>query len=120
VRKTNSLIGRHLELEVHQHSGCTVQIACPVNSEEEEMKDNQRKLYVGIDVHSREHKAAVIPMALLKCPGASWRKVKPLSIRNNIADFERLDTAIRSHISSTEEVAIAVDHTGGHYSEPLV
>ena len=84
------------------------------------MKDNQWKLYVGIDVHSREHKAAVLPIALLKQSGAAWRKVKPLGIKNNIADFERLDTNIRSHISSAEDVAIAVDHTGGHYSEPIV
>ena len=84
------------------------------------MNDHQRKLYVGIDVHSREHKVAVLPIALLEQPGATWRKVKPLSIKNNIADFERLDTTIRSHISSGEEVAIAVDHTGGHYSEPIV
>ena len=84
------------------------------------MKDHQRKLYVGIDVHSREHKAAVLPIALLEQAGATWRKVKPLGIKNNIADFERLDTTIRSHISSAEEVAIAVDHTGGHYSEPIV
>ena len=84
------------------------------------MKDHVRKLYVGIDVHSREHKAAVIPIALLEQPGATWRKAKPLNIRNNIADFERLDTAISSHISSTDEVVIAVDHTGGHYSEPIV
>jgi len=84
------------------------------------MKDHQRKLYVGIDVHSREHKAAVLPIALLEQAGAAWRKVKPLGIKNNIADFERLDTTIRSHIYSAEEVAIAVDHTGGHYSEPIV
>ena len=84
------------------------------------MKDRQRKLYLGIDVHSREHKAAVLPIALLEQPGAAWRKVKPLSIKNNIADFVRLDTTIRSHISGAEEVAIAVDHTGGHYSEPIV
>ncbi len=84
------------------------------------MKNHQRKLYVGIDVHSREHKAAVLPIALLEQPGTAWRKVKPLGIKNNIADFERLDTTIRSHISSAEEVAIAVDHTGGHYSEPIV
>jgi len=84
------------------------------------MKDNQRKLYVGIDVHSREHKAAVLPIALLEQSGAAWKKAKLLGIKNNIADFERLDTTIRSHISSTEEVAIAVDHTGGHYSEPIV
>jgi len=84
------------------------------------MKDNERKLYVGIDIHSREHRAAVIPILLLERPGAAWRKVKTFSIRNNISDFENLDTAIKSHIASTDEVAIAVDHTGGHYSEPLV
>jgi len=84
------------------------------------MKETQRKLYVGIDVHSKEHKAAVIPLALLEQPGNTWEKVKPLNIRNNLADFERLDNAIRSHISSAKEAAIAVDHTGGHYSEPIV
>ena len=84
------------------------------------MRDNQRKVYVGIDVHSREHKAAIIPIALLEQPGDVWKKVKLLNIRNNVADFECLDSAIRSHISSTEEAAIAVDHTGGHYSEPVV
>jgi len=84
------------------------------------MKNHTQKLYVGIDIHSREHKAALVPIALLECLDAPWRKVKPLNIRNTIGDFERLDTAIRLHISGTEEVAIAVDHTGGHYSEPLV
>ena len=80
----------------------------------------KRNLYIGIDIHSKEHKAALMPIALLDSPGAAWRKVKPLNIKNDIGDFERLDTAIRSHISSTKEVAIAVDHTGGHYSEPVV
>ena len=84
------------------------------------MKDNQRKVYVGIDVHSRQHKAAVLPVELLEQSGTLWRKVKPLSIKNDIADFEHLDAIIRSHISNAEEVAIAVDHTGGHYSEPIV
>ena len=75
----------------------------PREPEGKQMKDSKRKLYVGIDVHSREHKVAVIPIALLEQSGDSWRKVKPFSIRNNVADFERLDTAIRPHISSTEE-----------------
>ena len=69
------------------------------------MKDKERKLYVGIDIHAREHKVALVPIALLEQPGASWRKVKPLSIKNNISDFERLDTAIRSYISYPREVA---------------
>ncbi len=84
------------------------------------MENNQRRVYVGIDIHRREHKAAIIPLTLLECPGTGWKKVKPLSLNNNIQDFERLDAAIRKFASGTEEVAIAVDHTGGHYSEPLV
>lgn len=84
------------------------------------MEHNQRKLYVGIDVHSRQHKAAVLPVELLKQSGTLWRKVKPLSIKNDMADFEHLDAIIRSHISNAEEAVIAVDHTGGHYSEPIV
>ena len=84
------------------------------------MKNNKRKLYVGIDIHSREHKVALVPIALLESPGTAWRKLKLVNIRNNISDFEHLHATIRSHISSTEEVAIAVDHTGGHYSEPVV
>jgi len=84
------------------------------------MADNQRKLYVGIDIHAKKHKAAVIPITLLEQPGEAWKRVKPLSIQNNIDDFQRLDSVIRSHISSTEQAAIAGDHTGGHYSEPIV
>ncbi len=84
------------------------------------MKAHKMKLYVGIDVHSREHKVALIPVALLECHGAEWKKAASISIRNNIDDFERLDTAIKSHISTADEVAVAVDQTGGHYSEPIV
>lgn len=84
------------------------------------MDTHHRKLYVGIDVHSRVHNAALLSIALLERPGVAWRKVKPLSIKNNINDFSRLDIAIRSHISTPDEVAIAIDHTGGHYSEPIV
>lgn len=84
------------------------------------MNHHKRKLYVGIDIHSREHKATLVPIAVLEYPGALWAKVKPLNIKNNIDDFKRLDTAIRSYVSGAEEVAIAVDHTGGHYSEPIV
>lgn len=85
------------------------------------MKEESKcKVYVGIDVHVREHKAAVMPVTLLESPQPDWRKTKPLTIRNDRTDFERLDAIIRSHITRTEEAAIAVDHTGGHYSEPLV
>lgn len=84
------------------------------------MTEPQRKLYVGIDVHSKEHIAAVLPVGLLQQPGSAWKKVKPFSIRNNAADFNRLDSVLRSQISSTKEVAVAVDYTGGHYSEPII
>ena len=84
------------------------------------MIGSRRKLYVGIDVHSRSHKAALIPVAVLEETGTAWKKVKPLDIGNNIADFERLHNAIKTHVSSPDEVAIAVDHTGGHYSESIV
>ena len=84
------------------------------------MNDDLRKAYVGIDVHSREHKAAVIPIALLEQPGTHWSHIKPLSLRNNLVDFERLHSHIMQHACQPMEVAIAVDHTGGHYSEPLV
>jgi len=60
------------------------------------MDTRQRKLYVGIDVHHEEHKAAIVPVTLFETPGAVWRKVKPLSFKNSIFDFEPLDTAIRS------------------------
>jgi len=84
------------------------------------MESRLRKLYVGIDIHCREHRAALLPLALLERADGSWKKVKPLTIRNNASDFQRLDTAIGSHVSSPLDVAIAVDHTGGHYSEPIV
>ncbi len=121
VRKTSMWNGPHYETEALFHFGCTSQIVCPCGlREEKKVMKNQWKLYVGIDVHSREHKVAVIPKALMDRGGTAWKKVRPLAIRNNIADFERFDTVIKSHTSSTKEVAIAVDHTGGHYSEPIV
>lgn len=79
-----------------------------------------RKLYVGIDIHSREHTVAAIPLAILVQPSGIWKKVKTFNIRNNIVDFNKLDTTLRSHITNRKEAAIAIDHTGGHYSEPLV
>jgi hypothetical protein len=54
---------------------------------EERMMHYKRKLYIGIDIHSREHKAALVPTALLEGSGAPWRKVKPLNIRNDIGDI---------------------------------
>jgi hypothetical protein len=78
------------------------------------------QLYVGIDVHSKEHKVAIIPKTLFEEGGRPWKRVKPLTIKNEIESFEYLDKAIYSHVCSADQVSIAVDHTGGHYSEPLV
>ena len=80
----------------------------------------QHKLYVGIDIHSKKHTVALLPLALLECSNSPWRTAKALTIENNASDFQRLDAAIRSYLSSPYEAAIAVDHTGGHYSEPIV
>lgn len=79
-----------------------------------------KQLYVGIDVHSKEHKVAIVPKALFEEAGKPWKKVKPLTIKNNFESFKCLDKAMFSYICSADQVSIAVDHTGGHYSEPLV
>ena len=52
--------------------------------------------------------------------GRSWKKVKPLSIANSRSDFERLDHAIKEYTQAPSQVSIAIDHTGGHYSAPIV
>lgn len=83
------------------------------------MKKSKHRLYVGVDVHKTTHKAAIIPLDLLEGSENVWKAVKPLSLGNNKDDFERLDAAIRDRISDADEVIISIDHTGGHYSEPL-
>ncbi len=84
------------------------------------MEKYRHKIYVGIDVHRQEHTVTIIPHTLLDHSQVSWKETKFFSIKNNSTEFERLDAAIREHILCPEEAAIAVDHTGGHYSEPLV
>ena len=80
----------------------------------------RRQLYVGIDVHVNEHKVAMVPYILFEQPGTVWKKIKPLAIRNVRDDFDSLDNLIKSHVNDPKEVVIAIDHTGGHYSEPIV
>ncbi len=80
----------------------------------------KRKLYVGIDVHAKEHKAAIIPVKLFEEPNTPWKELIPLNIKNQYESFEYLNTAIQAEIDDPSEVVIAVDHTGGHYSEPIV
>jgi transposase len=84
------------------------------------VENHHHKVYVGIDVHRQKHRVAVMPTALLLRSESSRKEAKFLDIKNNSTDFERLDAAIREHITSPDEAVIAVDHTGGHYSEPLV
>jgi len=78
-----------------------------------------KNIYVGIDIHSKEHKVAILSKALLEQPGTAWKSVKPLCICNNADDFKRLDSAIKTYVSSAEQVIIAVDQTS-YYSEPIV
>lgn len=84
------------------------------------MRTGTRKVYVGIDVHHIAHKVAIIPTNVLEQPGENWKRVEPLTMRNSIEDFSKLDAAIKMHANGADEVAIAVDHTGGHYSEPIM
>jgi len=79
-----------------------------------------RQLYVGIDVHREKHKASIATVAELESLAGAWQKVRLFDFKNNIQDFKSLNTLIKSHVSRPDQVAIAVDHTGGHYSEPLV
>jgi transposase len=61
-----------------------------------------------------------MPATIAKKLSSLWREVETFDVKNDVDSFQRLDRAIRSHIKVVNEVAIAVDHTGGHYSEPLV
>ncbi len=83
------------------------------------MENHHHKLYVGIDVHRHSHRVAIVPATLLHHYKPDLKGAKFLDIKNNASDFQRLNTAVKEHIVCPDEVAIAVDHTGGHYSEPL-
>lgn len=61
-----------------------------------------------------------MPIALLHRSESNWKEAKFLDIKNDSSDFELLDAAIREHALCPAEAVVAVDHTGGHYSEPLV
>ena len=49
-----------------------------------------------------------------------WQKVKPFTIHNTRADYDKTLSAITELEPAAEKVAIAMDHTGGYYSAPLV
>ncbi len=78
------------------------------------------KVYVGIDVHHLKHRVAIISDMCLHQSKVDWKKATIFDIKNNYSDFQLLDSAIKEHVLDASNAAIAVDQTGGHYSEPLV
>jgi len=84
------------------------------------MQNYYKKIYVGIDIHRETHKVAIIPITALCSLKPKWKEVKFLDIKNNLNDFNLLDTTLKEYVLSSNEAVTAVDHTGGHYSEPLV
>lgn len=84
------------------------------------MHFEKKQLYIGIDIHVREHKVAIVPAFLFEQRGALWKRIKTINIKNQRDDFAHLDNIIKEQVSNKEDAVIAVDHTGGHYSEPIV
>ena len=84
------------------------------------MERNYHNVYVGVDVHRQKHRVAIMAIALLHRSESNWKEAKFLDIKNDSNDFKLLDAAIRQHALCPDEAVVAVDHTGGHYSEPLV
>jgi transposase len=78
-----------------------------------------KKLYVGVDVHLKQHIVSIVPITMFQDNKTVWKKTKSITIGNNRHDFEYLDLLLKSQDISAEQVSIAVDHTGGHYSEPI-
>ena len=77
------------------------------------------KLYIGIDVHLKQHVVSIVPITVFRDNKTEWKKTKSITIGNNRHDFENLDSLIKSQGLLTDQVNIAIDHTGGHYSEPI-
>lgn len=76
------------------------------------------ELFVGIDIHKESHRVAVISRD--KMVNGGWDKAKPFSIKNKKADYEKVIAKITAENVDIGNVAIAIDHTGGYYSAPLV
>jgi hypothetical protein len=73
-----------------------------------------KKLYVGVDVHLKQHIVSIVPITMFQDNKTVWKKTKSITIGNNRHDFEYLDLLLKSQDISAEQVSIAVDHTGGH------
>ena len=84
------------------------------------MEKKVKKLYVGIDVHSRQHKVAMMSVQGYSLPQVDWKQARFLTIKNQAEDFNRLYSEIQELTSNPRDVAIAIDHTGGHYSMPIL
>ncbi|MDD4985080.1 MAG: transposase [Dehalococcoidales bacterium] len=84
------------------------------------MVNVDQMVYVGIDIHSRKHIVGIITGTLLEHAGTAWQNAETFIIENTIEDYQHLDATIKAYAPSHENVAIAVDHTGGHYSEPII
>ena len=78
-----------------------------------------KKLYVGIDVHLKQHVVSIVPVTMFQDNKTGWKKTRSIKIGNNRDDFEHLDLLIKSQVTNVNQVSIAIDHTGGHYSEPI-
>ncbi len=81
---------------------------------------NLRRLYVGIDVHKKTHKVAMLPHAGIARSSAAWRQMTFMDIETSSEGFHNLETSLKGLCDDPSEVVIAVDHTGGHYCEALV
>ena len=78
-----------------------------------------KKLYVGIDVHLKQHVVSIVPVTTFQDNKTGWKKTRSIKIGNNRQDFEYLDLLLKSQITKVNQVYVAIDHTGGHYSEPI-
>ena len=78
------------------------------------------KAYIGIDIHRTKQKVAIILYESIRESNSCWKEAIFLDIENNYNDFSKLHCVIREHVKEPKAVSIAVDHTGRHYSEPLV
>ncbi|MFC1871048.1 transposase [Chloroflexota bacterium] len=78
------------------------------------------RVYVGIDIHRLQHSVSILTEGFLKESKSDWRKVGSFRIENDIKSYRELESAIIKEAADVNDVLVAIDHTGGHYCEPLV
>ncbi len=74
------------------------------------------RIYVGIDIHRKFHEVAIIPESRMQ--NDVFHDTKTLKVSSNRADFEAIVAEIEQYHS--DSVTVGIDHTGGHYSGPLL